>query len=68
MRKISAVLVGLLLAGEVIAQGVVVSVPQPVTTTSLPTIVSTPSGSYLIVPNYISGGVAAVVQTSQPRK
>ena len=67
MKKILAISL-ILTAISASADSVVISIPTPVTSSSLPQVVSTPTGSYLIVPNYISGGVAAVVQTSGARK
>ena len=68
MRKLLAVSALVIAFNASAGEAVVINIPTPVTSTSLPQVVNTPSGSYIIVPNYIRGGVAAVVQTSQARK
>ncbi len=62
MRKIVAVL-GLVtaLTAEAAGPTVVISVPQPITASSLPITVQTPTGPVIIIPDYRSGGVSAVV-------
>jgi hypothetical protein len=49
------------LTAEAAGPTVVISVPQPITASSLPITVQTPTGPVIIIPDYRSGGVSAVV-------
>jgi hypothetical protein len=68
MKKILAISL-VLIAINASAETVVVNVPlQPVTSSSLPQTVVTPTGTYIVIPDYRQGGVAGVVRAQAPRK
>ena len=62
MKKLNLFLLALAASGTVLAQTAPVIVAQPSTT---PYVVYTPSGSFLVVPNYTTGQPTAVIQTSK---
>jgi hypothetical protein len=69
MKKILAISLVFTAISAHAEESVVINVPiQPVTASSLPQTVVTPTGTYIVIPDYRSGGVAAVVRTSGARK
>jgi len=61
MKKINVFVVAAVISTGVLAQTAPVIVAQP---SSTPYTVYTPSGSYLVVPNYSTGQPQAVIQVS----
>lgn len=61
MKKINVFMLVMTISTSVLAQTAPVIVAQPSTT---PYTVYTPSGSYIVVPNYTTGQPSAVVQVS----
>lgn len=49
------------------ANGVGVGIPA-YSNSSLPSMITTPSGTYVVVPNYSTGAVQAVIQVAGPAK
>lgn len=47
--------------------GVGVSIPQG-GTSMLPSVITTTTGTYIVVPNYSTGAVQAVIQVAGPQK